>query len=181
MTSIDRLAMLEAIHKGLEWRGPGRVSVRETSTKIFGFHAHTVAVCYDELYLAAFAHCLVANQEPVPTLLGFMFLFTHIARRQPHRKRISELLEEFAPSVKLTEDGEWFLNNELWPRDRGVFVVFDAAANDETARAAVLAAQQHCSPRGYTFPIFSPLSTRAWIPLGPMTMAEIAATAACNA
>jgi hypothetical protein len=105
-----------------------------------------------------------------------MFLYSGIDRSPLLRKTLSALLQEFAPSVKLTEDANnWFINNELWPVNTSGLVVFDAAVDDETVRAAVLAAHNVVSDREFPCRIFSPLSTRAWIPLGPMTMAEIGA------
>lgn len=177
MTETDRLELLAAIHKGVEWR-PRDHSHSLIACDTFSASASAMAVCADGYFLAAFSY----NSSPTSfsTLAGCMLLYGDIPRWAAMRLKLSALLEEFAPSVQLTlTDGNWCLNGTRWLKTHAAIVVFDAAANDDRAQSTATKLQLQLCAYGHqclTFSTRQPAGM-AWIPPGPMTMAAIGAHA----
>lgn len=177
MTETDRLELLAAIHKGVEWR-PRDHSHCLIACHTFSASASAMAVCADGYFLAAFSY----NSSPTSfsTLAGCMLLYGDIPRWPAMRVKLCELLEEFAPSVQLTlTAGSWCLNGTRWLKTHAAIVVFDAASNDDRAQGTVSRIQSAVKAYGQqclTFSMPQPPG-KAWIPAGPMTLAEIGARA----
>jgi hypothetical protein len=178
MTKTDRLDMMASIRKGVPWSSGSSLSTVSSDT--FNISPYAMAVFSDGFYLAAFPY----NARPAPfsTLVGCMWLYSNIPRRPLVRAKLSAVLEEFAPSVKLTpasNGGGWCLNGTYWPASFNAIVVFDAAANDDRAQSTATKLQLQLCAYGHqclTFSTRQPAGM-AWIPPGPMTMAAIGAHA----